>query len=367
MRLGDYRIVGVADGDYLLQAPDFPPVRLPAEEVETELIDSYYATLPGRLETRTPSIFLAALTVALMGGWTRLLSGHWGMGLLAAAAYATSPEVYVRSSYGGYFAISNFLVLCLLMAAASWDIHRKDRRAWWTCVVAGFLAGLANHKLVLLPLSLALAEILRLFRSRASWKSLVHPALIGFAFGTAMFWIHGFLIDAAAFWKEHVRTHLVDRVIHINPLGYSGYPTIAQLWAEFCEHTGYALLPLGLISLSPALSRRHAAVDASATESAANGTLTEAAYPRLIPTTLRAWAVWMAVTALVFSLVDWRMTKHLSPLLVPLFIAPAAWSASGGKARLLVLLTFGGLLVWNLIVLKSVLGDFTALTITPAW
>lgn len=358
LRLGDYRLVGVVGRDYLLQAPDSQPVRLPVAEVETELIESYYAVQPGRLETRTPSFFLAALTVALMGWWTAGLSGRWWVGLLTAVAYATSPEVYVRSSYGGYFAISNFLVLCILIAAAERDARPKEGTAWWTCLLAGFLAGLANHKLVLLPASLALAGVLRSFRARDAWKTVIHATLIGFIAGTAVFWAHGFLIDAGAFWEEHVRTHLVDRAIHVNPLGYTGYPSVIRLWEEFCQHTGYVLLPLGLLAMLPALRPE--------TESAANA-LAEETNPRLTPATLRSWAVWMAVTALVFSLVDWRMTKHLMPLLIPLHIAPAAWSRSRWTIRLFVVVVLGGLVIWNLAVLGTVMADFYALTITPAW
>jgi hypothetical protein len=219
------------------------------------------------------------------------------------------------------------------------------------------LAGLANHKLVLLPASLALVTAMTWFRSKEARKSFLHPALIGFAAGTALFWGHGFLIDAAAFWKEHVRTHLFDRVIHHNPLGYSGYPKASELWAEFSKHTGYALLPLGLIALLLSLIRRQQAADP----------LSESLPFPLSPITLRAWAVWMVVMSLVYSLVDWRMTKHLTPLFLPLIIVPAAWSHSGWVARLIVTVTFSGLFVWNVTALRTIIQDFTAFTITPAW
>jgi hypothetical protein len=88
---------------------------------------------------------------------------------------------------------------------------------------------------------------------------------------------------------------------------------------------------------------------------------------RLSASTLRAWTVWVAVTSLVYSLVDWRMTKHLAPLFVPLFLIPAAWSARGPVARILVIVTFCGLFFWNVNALRLVMEDFQVLTITPAW
>jgi hypothetical protein len=87
----------------------------------------------------------------------------------------------------------------------------------------------------------------------------------------------------------------------------------------------------------------------------------------LSPITFRAWTVWMALTSLVYTLVDWRMTKHLTPLFIPLFLIPAAWSASGAVVRLLVIATFSGLLLWNANLLRMIMGDFQAFTITPAW
>jgi hypothetical protein len=362
---GDNRVVGLIGRDYILQTPNSEFLRLPVEEVETERIDAYYALHPGRLATRTPSIFLAALTVALLGAWAVQLSGHWGIGLLAAVAYLTSPEVYVRSSYGGYFAISNFLVLCMLIATAQWDASPKDRKAQWACLMSGLLAGLANHKLVLLPISFAFVTLFRWFRLRSSDRTVLHPTFIGFIGGTALFWTHGLLIDASAFWKEHVRTHLVDRVVHLNPLGYSGYPTPTELWTEFSRHTGYTLVPLGLLALTATLLQQRQGVEPNAAEGPDHGV--QSLPQSLAAITLRSWITWILVTGVIFSIVDWRMTKHLSPLLIPLFLLPAAWSKSGWIARIIVIGTFSGLCVWNVMVLREVMADFRFLTITPAW
>ena len=90
-----------------------------AAEFEPALASIYqrYRERPHVIETRTPNLFLASATVALLGLWAGRISRRWWMGLLAAAAYATNPEVFVRSSYGGYFAIDGLAALLMLLAA----------------------------------------------------------------------------------------------------------------------------------------------------------------------------------------------------------------------------------------------------------
>ena len=97
-----YRIVDVEGIDYVL-APEHGglPVRASAETVELARIYGRYQERPHLVEARTPNLFFAAATVALLGVWVGRISRRWWMGLLVAAAYASSPEVFVRSSYGG--------------------------------------------------------------------------------------------------------------------------------------------------------------------------------------------------------------------------------------------------------------------------
>ncbi len=292
-----------------------------ARAARVKALYAQYRSDPARLPTRTPNIFLAALTVALLGAWARGLTGRAWFGLLLGAAYATSPEVFVRSSYGGYFAIGQFAVLLLLLAVSPRDLF-----------LAGAFAALADHKLALLPVTLAAWEAYR----KKDLRAALHPAAVGFAAGYALFWLYGLSINAGVFWLDHVRSHLLDRVIHHNPLGYGGYPGPAALWLEFTRNTGWLLLPLGAAALAARPQRA-------------------------------AWAAWAAVTALAFTVVDWRQTKHLAPLLLPLFMAPAAWAAAerrGLRASVGVLLL---LCAWNLQAVWALCRDFAGFVVTPAW
>jgi hypothetical protein len=204
---------------------------------------------------------------------------------------------------------------------------------------------------VLLPLALCVGMPSRRAGSPRPGQVIgLHPVFLGFVAGTAVFWAYGFLVDAASFWREHVRTHLVDRLAHVNPLGYTGYPTLAGLWQEFWQHTGYILLPLGwsamLVSLGPAAWCHRCGLPCR---------------------TLRAWLGWSVLLSIVFSVVDWRMTKHLMPLLLPLHLAPVAWTAAGRAARPIILAMLAALLVWNLWVVRSIVSNFEAFSVTPAW
>ena len=355
--LGDRRIVRVRGDDYVVRPPfENGKSRISIQVLELRMIYRHYAERPHKVATRSPTVFMAALTVALLGIWVSRMAPGW-IAVVVGLAYATSPEVFVRSSYGGYFAVSNLFLLLILLAIERWS-SRPNAYSFATCFLAACLAALANHKLVLLPISVLIWEILRipdLFHKGKLLRIPLHPAILGFAFGWAAFWVHGMAIDFDAFWVEHVQTHLADRLTHNNPLGYRGYPNPSQLWIEFWQHTGYALLPLG--SLALILGARDAL----------KGWTTRSTSADSAGSSVGLWLTWSALTAIVFSLVDWRMTKHLMPLMITLHLAPFHW-ATGRRGRLLLVgVLFSGLLVWNCLTIYSLVLDFDAFQVSPAW
>ncbi|GAG26322.1 unnamed protein product, partial [marine sediment metagenome] len=253
-------------------------------------------------------------------------------------AYGTSPEIFVRSSYGGYFAISNFAVLLALMAVE--QRRSNSRHGWWiNCFLCGGFLALVNHKLVLLPVAMVVWELFCRAGKQISGRpagALLHPAAVGFAAGTALFWLWGLAIDPADFWQDHLRTHYLDRLLHHNPLGYGGYPSVAGLWIEFFKHTGYVLLPMGVAALV-LLQKRY--WDPSSPDESRQ--------------TVGLWLVWTLLTAAAFSLVDWRQTKHLMPLMLVFYLAPARWAAHHRSRLWLVAAVFLVLTAWNLWALQG--------------
>ncbi|HSF14309.1 MAG TPA: PA14 domain-containing protein [Vicinamibacteria bacterium] len=346
--LGERRVVGVLDSDYVVD----PPLangheRIPVTSSEMRMIYQHYADAPHTLATRTPSVFLAAVTVSLLVLWIGRIAPTW-LALLGGMAYATSPEVTVRSSYGGYFAISNFLLLLTLLTLERF-MRRPERYSYATCFLTAGLAALANHKLILLPVAVGLWQVVRtpkLWRSNVL-RAALNPVVLGFGFGTAVYWAYGMAIDFDAFWLEHVRTHLMDRLVHHNPLGYTGYLGPGALWIELWEHTAYLLLPMGILAL---VLGTWDAIERGETDSFTG-----------------LFLCWTLITAAVFTSVDWRMTKHLMPLMLPLHLAPILWAGGRiGRLRLVGLL-FSVIAVWNWTTIHGLIVDFHAFRVTPEW
>jgi hypothetical protein len=75
----------------------------------------------------------------------------------------------------------------------------------------------------------------------------------------------------------------------------------------------------------------------------------------------------MVLLAAAFTLIDWRQTKHLCPLLLPLVMAPAAWAGTGRVARIVVAVCLALLLLWNLGTLHDLAAEFHSFHISPAW
>jgi len=362
-----HRIIGIEGKDYLVEPPlsPLPPdrawqggSRISVRDMEVQMLyDHFRRNTHHRLATRTTNVFLAALTVGLLGWWIARMTAHQWLGLLVPLCYATNPEVFVRSCYGGYFAASNFILVHILLAVER-QTGDRSRSAWTNCLLAGGFAALANHKLVLLPVALVVWELIRLrgdITPKRVAAALLHPMVIGFAAGTMVFWAYGLAVSPKVFWLEHVRYHLADRLVHYNPLGYGLYPTLSGLWLEFWQHTGYVLLPLGIASLA-LLCRPQNGLESDA-QAETTGWRGWAGL----------WAIWFLLTAVAFSLIDWRQTKHLMPLMLPLHLAPVRWVASKQNALVLVGIVFAGLLVWNIAMLNALAGNFDTFSITPAW
>jgi len=337
-------VIGIEPPDYLL-APtlDGAATRLPIEKIELALIYDRYRQQPYRLETRTPNLFFAAATVALLAIWAGRISRRRWMGFLMAVAYATNPEVFVRSSYGGYFAVGAFTTTLMLLAAEHWRRWPRWSRAG-SSVTAGVLAALSDHKMVLLPAA-AVVHAIGIRLKRAA----LHPVALGFGLGVVLFWCWGMAIAPAAFLEDHFHHHLIDRITHLNPLGYHDYPTTAALWWEFVKHSAYILLPAGLVAMIYDIAR-------------ARSRPSPGARP------LRGlWLLWTVSTAVAFSVVDWRMTKHLMPMLLALHLGlvPDRTALRWRTASALLVLLF--ILAWNVWELTRLAADFPGFQITPAW
>ena len=293
---------------------------------------------------------LATLTVALLGVWTARLTGRWSLALLVPLVYASSPEVFVRSGYGGHFATENFAALMVLMAVGQWEMAGGMVKADAACFLAGLLAAIANQKLLFLPLAIVVWEIMReracsgdrgpTRRDRAHRAGCTAPCSTPWysaspaersSSGSGACGSH-----RPSSGRTTCQTHIINRILSDTAeMNQDSYPSIAELWRELWQYTGHLLLPMGPprtgVGRSP--------------PPPANG---------------RLMAIWTLIAAAAFSLVDWRQTKHLMPLLIPLCLAPACWASTSRGPRGGCRRGVCGVLAWNLYTVYGLRLDFAA-------
>jgi hypothetical protein len=335
---------------------------------------------PVLLPTRAPNLFLSAFIVLALGLLVFRLTGSTVAAAGACVIYATLPEVYVRSSYGGYMAVTNLLLTggayfylqaCRLFPdqAAEREASPAERPARGLGAAAAFLGGWADQKAVLLPLAAAGHAGLRLlldapfrkdlFRTLGAGKAVdavravfARPDIrtgfiVGVAFlvGWASFALYGLGIAPEAFIADHLVGHVAERIAlrGIDLFGYNWtYPSVTGLWIEFTNHSGWLLAPLAALAGVHALGKVREA----------HG----------------LFLVWVVIGAVLFSLVDWRQTKHLAHLLPALSVLVAVWWASlEGRLRAVVGALVGASILWNLWRIGLLMNDFTTIQPTPLW
>jgi len=310
----------------------------PGDTAALEAIAAEFVRDPKLPETRTPNVGFAAVTAALLLIWGFRRSRRWWLSALIVLAYLSNPEVIVRSAYGGYFALSTLAAVLMVMSACGPRRAGAGTAVW---------AALVDHKLIVLVAGSVIGWVAAARRLREGVRRSA-VLVVGFAAGTALFWWYGLAIAPMDFVSDHLRHHLWERLAHNNSLGYGGYPSVVGLWREFAAHTGVILLPVALVL---------AAVDLRRTPE------------RPTRRTPLPWLLlgWIVVTVVAFSVIDWRMTKHLMPMVIALHVllAPARHAPRWRVAA--AALTCFWLVAWNLPAVIGLVRDFAGFVVSPAW
>jgi hypothetical protein len=236
----------------------------------------------------------------------------------------------------------------MLMAAAA-----RDRG---NGMVAGALAAVSDHKTMVVPIAVAAWEVVR---APVAWGlgrigyALKSPVILGFAAGTVMFWAYGMFVSPYDFWMDHVRHHLVDRALNYNARGLdlTRYPALGPLWLELLRHTGYLFVPLGAATLVMLCARPGPEAEKPSAGGRGQAGL---------------WAMTALVIGMTFSVIDWRQTKHLAPIML---VGALAIGAAGRHRYLRPVLgvLLAGVLAWNAWMLVRLANDFFVLPATPEW
>ncbi len=265
---------------------------------------------PALVGTRAPNALFSALVVMLLCDVViRLTSSRWA-GVAAAALYVTFPETVVRSAYAGYFSVSVFAMLAAAMLFDSSRAGPDARRDLGWLAAAGAFAALVDHKTVVLILGVTAWAGLRAAQDTwlagpprtpgRAWRAIDLRAVAlgaGFSIATFVWWGYALAVDSRTFVQDHLRMHIVHRFLlndvrlSHDPSHYA--PSMAELWAEFGAHTGYLFVPVALVGVGVWLLGRRRSDLAS------------------------VLAAWVVVGFVLYTLTDWRQTKHLMNQLAP--------------------------------------------------
>lgn len=296
--------------------------------------DVYAAFLnyPALLGTRAPNFVLAAALCMLLFAALRRLAVSVGDAALLCVAQITLPEIFVRSGYGGYYAVSAFTFLL-----ATWVAAEGGARS---CFASGALALLANHKSVLLGATSLVLGIRRAL-----------PFVVGLAVAWCAFAAFGLVVAPEEFVADHLLDHGLLRFSGQEVVGRAGvpaYPSRSGLWLQFAGHFGWLWCTLV------------AAAVASVGAGWARG---KAPSPFV-----RMALAWILVGAALFTWTDWRQTKHLCKLVPAMTLLLGAWLASASpRWRVTLRVALVVCVAWNLTWMVKIAQDFESLAVTPLW
>jgi hypothetical protein len=298
---------------------------------------------PALAGTRAPSCIFSALGLALLAHMAIVFTGRPWAGVAAALLFLSFPESLVRTCYAGYFPPTFFV------SAAAFLLLLEER--WGLLLAAGAFAALLNHKTVVLVLAVAALAGLDALRTRLrAWDRSALALVGGFGAGTLLWWVYGLSVHAPAFIQDHLRKHLAHRALFYDfrlgasPERYA--PGMADVWLEFAAHTGYLFVPLAVVALM-----------LWAVRGQRMGLLL---------------AVWFLAGAVLYTLTDWRQTKHLMNQLTPMVVAcvallwPRMEAAVPRWLRAVAAMCLAGTLGLNLVADARLLEDFKSLTISGA-
>jgi len=290
-----------------------------------------FLTEPQLWPTRQVNVLLAALAVGVAAHLAGAVAGSTALGLALAGVLLSFPEFLVRGAYGGYFASTTLLTLVLL-AGLGGNANVRG------LAVGGTLAFLANQKGLLVPVAWAVAAPQRIGRGR-------FVPLAGALLGAAAYTSYGFAVDRQSFvydfLKEHVARRLAPSNLRFESDVSRWYPSIPELWVEFGARYGWLFLLLAALATIRGLWSRRAEV--------------------------RAAAAAVLLGAAVFSVTDWRQTKHLSLLAAPALVALADFAPRTRSGRRAVLVVCMLLCLRNLWHAWPLLTRFEALRPGTTW
>jgi hypothetical protein len=304
---------------------------------------------PHLLATRMSNLFFSVLIFYFLFLFLYSSTDSYFLSLSGPILYFTFPEVFVRSSYGGYMAIENFSILMMSHLFFFKDSFKSDEKYINTLsFLSGVFAVFASQKIIIVLIAMVISDFVchdGNFSEKAI-APLKNRIVQGVLLGTILFLGYGFLVDSKVFIGDYIKQHMLYR-FRLDDVRFTfsskiWYPSIPGLWKEFYGNLGFpfllAAIPLSVYTLFRIKSRES------------------------------FFGLWFMVGAVIFSLVDWRQTKHLMLIILPLIISMIIFIS---RSRQWVKIVFFFMLVFlvqnNIKVIISLAKDFSTISPTPIW
>ena len=246
-------------------------------------------------------------------------------------------------------AITNFsLILMTYLYISREKIELQSEYKNLLFFVSGFFAALTDQKISIFIIAIGIREFLiskgNLFNKFMA--SISDRIVQGAIISTIFFWTYGFTVNSRAFLEDHITYHIAHR-FSLDDIRFAHskilwYPSIIELWKEFNNHLGFPFL---LISIPLTLYTI-----------------------RYIKEEKSILGLWFLAGSFLFSVTDWRQTKHLMHVIPPLVISTLIFTSKSKLwLRVIYLLIFIFLIYNNTEMILKLSKDFTTISPTPIW
>ena len=303
---------------------------------------------PLLLPTRMPSIFFSALTVIVFIFLIKHYTSSYLILVLAPLLYFTFPEVFVRSCFAGYLAIDNFILLIMAYLYITCLEENKGSNLNFLFISSGCFAAFADQKTLIFPLALFCTILTaRGTGAIARLKSAFsHSLIVGFVIGIAIYVAYGVWVDAKTFIDDQVMWHFINRfrlddirVIHSSEIWY---PSIIEVWREFGHNLGYHFLFIGSLLAISSLKNKQDKID--------------------------LFGYWFLIGAVLFSITDWRQTRHFMLIIPPMIICTLLFlDKMKSWIRYFLIGLLGLLIMRNIWMILQLANNFEIIKPTPIW
>lgn len=304
---------------------------------------------PHLLATRMSNLFFSVLIFLVLFIFLYSSTGSCLLSLSGPVLYFTFPEVFVRSSYGGYMAVENFSLLMIAYFYYFKDRYESDEKYKNTLFLSsGLFGGFASQKILIAVITMGVMDFACKGgnfheKIRAVFKNKI---VQGVLLGTFLFWGYGFLVDSRVFIGDYLKQHMANRFslddVRFTFSSRIWYPSIPDLWKEYYRSLGFPFFFVALPFTVYTLFR--------------------------IKCRESFFGLWFMTGAVLFSLTDWRQTKHLMLILLPLIIPMILYiSKSRQYIKVFFAVMFLFLVYSNVIVILKIAKDFSTISPTPIW